>query len=52
MYQILLVFDISNNEISISSRFQAFSDLNIPYLEISCPNVSQENEAELEKEII
>ena len=26
---------------------QAFSDLNIPNLEISCPNVSQENEAEV-----
>ena len=52
MYQILPVFDISNNKISILSRFQAFSDLNIPYLEFSCLNVSQENEAEVEKEII
>ena len=53
MYQILLVFEISNNKISISSRFQAFIKLrNIPYLKFSCLNVSQENEAEVEKEII
>ena len=53
MYQILLVFEISNSKISILSRFQAFIKLrNIPYLEFSCLNVSQENESEVEKEII
>ena len=52
MYRILLVFEISNNKISILSRFQAFIDLHIPYLEFSCLNVSHENEAEVEKEII
>ena len=51
VYRILLVFEISNNKISISSRFRAFSDLNILYLEISCPNVIQENETENETEV-
>ena len=47
MYRILLVFDISNKKTAISSCFQAFSDLNIPYLEYYCPNISQEYELEV-----
>ena len=52
LYRILLVFEILNNKILILSRFQAFRDLNIPYLKFSRLNVSQENEAEVEKEIM